>query len=262
MVNAKKTKLKLKRVRVKKSSTKMIKTEVKKQIALKLENKNVQYFSTGTFIYPSVNANWTSSHIPLSPYGSYLSLNQGVGNGTRVGNEIIIKKLIFQGNLYQLPYNATSNPTPFPCHVKFWIMYDKTNPDAVPNPQSDFLQNGNSTTPLFNDLVDLWAPVNAEKYRVLATKEFKIGYAGNTGSGLVAGQAYGANNDYKFNQKFKFDLTKHVVKRVKYNDNNASPTTRGLYLVATVVQANGSQYSNVTIPVEMQYVLNMEYEDA
>jgi len=235
---------------------------IDRRIAVKTENKSVQYWNTGFGIVPSINAGWSASQIPMSPYPSYLTINQSVGAGGRVGNQINIKKLTFSGNIYQLPYNQTSNPTPFPMHVKFWFYYDKTDPNIIPAPATDFLQNGSSSRGMFNDLVDLWAPVNTDKYRVLLTKQFKIGYAQNTGTGSVVAQAYGANNDYKYNQQFKIDLTKYIVKNIKFNDNTAQPSARGLFLLMTVVQANGTPYSNTVIPAQMQYVLNCEYEDA
>lgn len=263
MVNFKK-KTKKRVVKTKKMTYKKVSLNkiIDKRIAVKTENKSVQYWNTGFGVVPSVNAGWASSQIPMTPYPGYLVINQGVGAGGRVGNQILIKKLTFSGNLYQLPYNGTSNPTPFPFHVKFWFYYDKTDPNIIPAPQTDFLQNGSSSRGMFNDLVDLWAPVNTDKYRVLLTKQFKIGYAQNTGTGSVVGQAYGANNDYKYNHHFNIDLTKYIVKNVKFNDNTAQPSARGLFLLTTVVQANGTPYSASVIPCQMQYVLNCEYEDA
>lgn len=240
----------------------LIKSIVKAEHARQIEDKSVQYWSTATAILPSVNTAWNTSQIPLTPYPSYITIQQSVSAGGRVGNQIKIKSLKFAGNIYQLPYNGISNPTPFPMHVKFWFYYDKTDPTIIPDPRTDFLQSGSTSRGMFNDLVDLWAPVNLDKYRVLMTKQFKIGYSQNTGTGSVVGQAYGANNDYKYNQSFNIDLTKHIVKTIKFNDNTAMPSARGLFLLMTVVQANGTPYTAAIIPAQMQFMIDCQYEDA
>jgi len=265
MVNFKKPKNKKKTVKSSKPGMKIkkaITAIVKKEQARNTENKTFQYYDIAKQIYPSVNALFSTSIDPMTPYPAFLQITQGVGEGSRVGNEIKIKRLTVKGNIYQKPYNATTNPTPFPCHVKIWFYYDKQNPCDISYTASDFLQLGSSSRPLFNDLLDLWYPVNEDRYRVLATKSFKLGYASNTGTGSVVAQAYASNNDYKFNHQFSFDLTKHCIKNVKFNDNSSIASTRGIFMMATVVQANGAPYNNAVVPAEMQYVLDVEYEDA
>lgn len=246
----------------KKPTVTTVKKIVKKAIANNVENKTTQYYNTGADIYPSSNASFLGSILPVSPYASYLGITQGTNQQSRVGNRIKIRNCWIQGTIHAKPYNATTNPTPAPLHVIMWVLYDKTAPTSIPGPTTDFLQLGSSTSALQNDLMDQWAPVNTDKYRVLTKRIFKIGYAENTGTGSVVGQAYLANNDFKFSQNFKIYLTKYLVKNVRYNDNNATPTTRGLFLMTTVVQANGTNYNTSVVPAEMQYVMNLDYEDA
>jgi len=266
-------KIPIKKTRVKKAIRKsknrvglstiaLMKEISKKEVSRNLEDKSIQYWNTALNLLPSSNTLWYTTQIPVSPYPAYLALNQSIGAGGRLGNQIKIKNISMQGNIYALPYNATSNPTPFPMHVKFWFYYDKQDPNIIPDPRTDFFQNGSASRGMFNDLVDMWAPVNTDRYRVVMTKQFKLGYSVNTGTGGVTAQAFGANNDYHFNQNFSFDLTKHVIKTVKFNDNTAQPTCRGLFLLMAVVQANGTQYTSVIQPCQMQYVLQMTYEDA
>lgn len=246
----------------KKTTAPAIKSMIKREIARNIENKSLQYYNTGQNIYPSNHNSFLSSIFPISPYASYLAIQQGTNSQSRIGNRIKIKKLTIKGTIHANQYNVTTNPTPCPMHVIFWILIDKTEPVSIPAPTTDFLQLGSTTTSLQNDLMDQWAPVNTDKYRVFAKRLYKIGYSENVGTGGLPNQGYLANNDFKFSQNFSIDVTKYLVKNVKYNDNNATPTTRGLFFMATAVQANGQNYSSVTEPAQMQYVMNFDYEDA
>jgi len=246
----------------KKTTALAIKSMIKRELARNIENKTFQYYNTGQNIYPSNHSSFLASIIPLSPYASYLAIQQSVTQQGRIGNRLKIKKLTFKGTIHANKYDITTNATPAPMHIIFWILLDKTAPTTIPAPTSDFLQLGSSTVSLQNDLMDQWAPVNTDKYRVFAKRLFKIGYSENVGTGGVPNQSYLANNDFKFSQNFSIDVTKYLVKNVNYNDNNATPSTRGLYLMATVVQANGANFSSTTEPAQMQYVLNLDYEDA
>lgn len=146
--------------------------------------------------------------------------------------------------------------------VKFWFFYDKEFPTSVPVPTSDLFQFGNTVVGPSNDLTDMFAPINADKYRVLGTRTFKVGQAINNGSGALPTLSYNANNDFKLNCNFSIDLTKMVPKMYTFRDNNSEPTTRGLYWLATVVSGTGSQYPPTAVPARMSYIHNCVYEDA
>lgn len=148
-----------------------------------------------------------------------------------------------------------------PLQVKFWFFYDKEFPTQVPNPVSDLFQFGGAASPMQNDLVDLWAPINTDKYRVLKSRIFKLGNAefATTGSAPTFGNF--TNNDFKFNHSFSFDLTKYVPKVQVFRDNNSAPTSRGLYFMATCVSSSGSLLAGGVVPCQISYVLNYEFTD-
>ena len=257
-----------KSVSIKKKDTNFTK-KVVSIIHSNIENKTYQYNSD---VVPVVNYNNTSWatyawSIPLSPYTSFLDIPLATGQGGRIGNTIGIRKLTFKGILYPMPYNYSSNTAPRPHEVKFWIVHDKLNPCSGPASGSytTFFQNGSSSATFTSNLLDMIKAVNQDRFVVHATRTFKVGYAQVSGTGPNVDNEYFSNNDFKFNHKFSFDLTKMMVKKVKYNDASQIPTTRGLFLIAEAVRADGSFSAGgqaSEIPCSMQYQLNCVYEDA
>jgi len=249
----------------KKSMVKLIKREISKAT----ENKTFQVFNDNYSLFPSNNGPaFDGNIIPVSPYsGAYLNIGQGLGQGQRVGNKIKLKKLNFSGIVYPQGYNATTNLTPAPCQVKLWFFYDKEEPQSIPTPQAsaDFLQFGSTSLALGNRLFDHMAPVNTDRYRVLCTRTLKVGYAeyGGTGAtGSVPVQGNFTNNDFKLNARFNVNLMPYAIKDVVYRDTANAPTTRGIFMMAQPVYANGTGMADTQIPCKMTYFITCEYEDA
>lgn len=256
-----------KRVFKKKSTRRpsALKKMVKREIARSIENKSVQTYNLGLPIRSVIHGSFGSQVIQVSPCATALAVNQGTGQGARIGNNITIKKLRFKGTIVPQVYSASVNPNPQPVQIKMFLFYDKlAAPNDVINPQSsnDFFQFGSTTTGFHNDLIDMWAPVNTDKYRVLTTRSFKCGIASNNGTGYVAdAQAYN-NNDFKLNCNFSIDLTPYVIKHVKYNDNSSDPSTRSLYCMFVPCYAGGGAIGGSITAAGTQFMLDMEYEDA
>jgi len=108
----------------------------------------------------------------------------------------------------------------------------------------------------------MWSPVNTDRYRVLATKTVKVGFAGYSGSGSQAVYQNFANNDFKYNANFSFDLTKHYPKVVQYNDTATTPLSRGLWAMFVPCNANGSPMVTGSRPCGIQYMQDYTFEDA
>jgi len=246
-----------------------VKKMIKREIARNIENKTFQVFDDNFDIVPSSNAAaFDSQVIPVTPYnGAYLTIAQGLGQGQRIGNRIKVKKLTFDAIIYPKAYNASTNPTPAPCQIKFWFFYDKEEPQSIPTPQAsgDFLQFGSTALPLGNRLFDHMAPVNTDRYRVLTTRTVKVGYAeyGGTGAtGSLPTQGNLSNNDFKLNARIHVDLMPYIVKDVVFRDTATAPTTRGVYMMAQPVLANGAAMAATVIPAEMNFMQSITYEDA
>lgn len=254
---------KMKKTYKKKGTSKTtVKAIVKREIARNIENKTFSIYTSVQPVYPYGSPNFQASINPVTPYASYLSIVQGTSQGTRTGNEIKIKSLMFKFVLTPTIFDATFNFQPRPTDVILWIFYDKTNDNIIPQIGTDFLQLGGSSVPLQNSLIDITAPVNTDRYRVLFRKVYKVGFASYNGSGTLAAFQSFSNNDYKLNIRGSVNLMPYIVKHVKFNDNNATPTTRGLFAVFQAVSAAGGAYSSAYIPVNAAVTVDMQYEDA
>jgi len=256
---------KAKRRSVGKVTTSTMKTMINRAISRTIENKTAQTYNFQKVLYTSTDVSFPDNIIELGPCANML-ISQGVGQGSRVGNTITTKKLTFKGTIVPYRWDSVYNNDPRPVQLKMWIFYDKSNPTAVPAPGNDFYQDGSSSRGFSNDLTDLWSPINKDRYRVLATKSFKLGFSQYQGTaGSATNQSYWqqySNNDFKLNCNFSFDLTKHYPKIVKFNDNNTDPMTRGLFCLFYYVGADGLGLPAGTRALTVQYMQDYSYEDA
>lgn len=244
---------------------KAIRKVVRREMRRVAETKTFEMVNLGKNIYPSNHVSFPDNVIPLGPNSSTMVIAQGVGQGDRIGNKLTIKKLSFKGTIVPLPQDATLNPNPRPLQVRMDIVYDREDPNDAFVPGSLYFQLGNSSSAHRNDLVDMWAPVNTDRYRVLHTRIWKLGYGAYTGTATSATnqatqQAY-ANNDFPFNVNFNIDVTKYLIKTVKYNDTSVYPLTRGCYAFFYACYADGNALASTTVPCAMQFVQNLQFTD-
>lgn len=241
-----------------------IKKMIRREIARNVENKTVQIFNFDRTLGDVTEPNFDSSNVfALGPDPASILINQGTGQGGRIGNRIRTKKLTLKGVFTPAFYHATYNTQPTPQQIKVFIFYDKTDPNALPQPATaaDFFQNGNSARSFAGDVTDMVMPVNADRYRVLTSRTYKLGYSTFTGTGSAQPAGNFSNNDFKMNCNFSIDVTKYYPKDVRFPDNSALPTTRGLYCMVICSPANGLGAA-AQRPVTMQYVQDYRFEDA
>lgn len=242
-----------------------LKRVIKQVIHKTAETKCIQRYNLGQGILPSNAANFVSNIIELGP-GSTMLIGQGTGQGQRVGNKIQTVSHTFKGTICPAPWNATTHPDPRPMHIKMWVFYDKTDPIAAPNPIiNGFYQNGDSVVGFANDLLDHVRPINTDRYCILATRMFKVGFSQYAGAATTtanqdAFQAY-SNNDYKLSCNFSINLTKHQIKQIRFNDTNNEPTTRRMFCMWQPVDATGGTVSASSIPAVVQYAEDFRYKD-
>lgn len=245
-----------------------LKKMIRREISRQVENKTIQQTVISRIFVPANGATFETATgsvgnmLNLGPTSTFLAIAQGTGQGQRVGNCIRTKRLTIKGTFVPYGYEATYNPTPEPMQIKMWVFYDKTTPTTQPTPYLDFFQSGNTTTGFQNDLVDLWMPVNTDKYRVLTTRTFKLGYGNYNGTGYQNAYQTFANNDFKMNASFSIDLTKYYPKNVRFNDSAGTPTTRGLYCIFAPCRASGGAWNGLERLGQLQYSQSYVYEDA
>lgn len=247
-----------KRAYKKKPAKKAFKKMIRKAITSFAEKKTIGFFQNGTSLISTANGSWDATNVrAIGPPSMVVS--QGTGQGERIGNRIKVTKMLFKGVLVPLAYDVSSNPLPQPQQIRMVFFYEKSTPTSTPAPRGNFLQLGSTTVALQNDLIDMQAQFNTDRYRILGTRNFKLGFAKYDGTGAdPANQGYG-NNDYKLNCNFSVDITKMIPKNAVYDD--ASCQTRNLWVAFILARADGLANLSAYVPVGLQYTLDMFYTD-
>lgn len=238
-------------------------SEVRNLISRKIEDK-VRIWSISRQLSSTSNAPDANNVMALSPYSAQLQIDQGVGQGARVGNRIKIKKSILRIMLTPQQYSASANPAPRPQIVRMVLFYDRLNTTVTPTPfaNADFFDNNNSVGGFAGNTTDLVRMFNTDRYRILKVKTFKLGFANYAGTSANADAQTFANNDYKLNIVKRYDITKHLVKNVLYIDNNSNPSSRGLWLMFYTMPANTSTFGSTDFPLLLSGQVETHYEDA
>lgn len=212
-------------------------------------------------------ANFDANNVIAVTRNLSVGIVQGTEAGNRIGNKITVTKLTFKGTLVPTLYNVTTNPAPCPTQVRMVAFYDKlfpTGAGAAPTPQTNqnLLDLGDNDVGLQNDLVDQWGEFNNERYAILKQQTFKLGYAVFTptnGGDPAAGNF--ANNDFKYNCNFNWDLTKHIPKIMQFDNDGAAHTSRGIWIMFIVSKANGGQWASTDVPVAAQFTQTLHFTD-
>lgn len=240
------------------------KRTVRREVLRTAETKSAQEYVYGTSLRATTYSSFDSTNIvALGPRSTSLPINQGVGQGSRVGNSIHTKSLTIRGAVIPQPYNATTNPTPRPLICTVYFFYDKTSPLAAPTPlaNADLFQNGNGAATFDTDMLDGVAPINTDRYHIFKRRSFKVGWADYAGTGGQPTQQNYANNDFKMTCRFKFNLTKYLPKRIRFNDATSQPTTRPIWMMWLVNSADGNVLTSSTVPAFVQYIQDYRYTD-
>lgn len=238
-----------------------VKKIVQETLARTVETKNLQFAPGGIHLLNVANSGWPSNNVlRLTPGSGGPNLLQGTSQGQRIGNQITVKKLMFNFCLNALPYNASQNPVPAAQLVRMVLFYERDFPNDVPNPTTNFFQLGTSSSPIQGNNADMIAPVNTDLYVYLAEKTFKVGFESypdpTTGVPMT-----GTNNDFPLTVLCKWDVTKYVPKKMLFSDNSSEPTSRGLFVCIMLAQANGTLGQASVQPINMKYWTDLRYTD-
>ena len=239
----------------------------KNVISRNTENKIASYsFPSNQNLYVYGNMSWANNNVfPISPYTTFLDIVQGTSQQARIGNSLTIKKATLKLLFNLLPYDLTNNATPGPLIIQMVTFYDKTQTTTEPTALPNFFQNGSSSTAP-NTLglpQDILRSINKDRYKVFRRHTFKLGNSNFAGTGTSAIRQQYANNDYQLTHMLSMDYTKYLVKKVKYDDSVASPTTRGLFCAILVMSGDSTNLSTGnTIAAKFTGFMQIEYEDA
>lgn len=231
--------------------------------ALSVETKEIRY--NGSFAISAYNtSSWAAGALQLlmPVAGSTATLAQGTGQANRIGNKVATKSLIFSGILTPKGYDATLNPYPQPRDVMMVIFSSKSAPTDLLVSLPNFLQSGNSAVAPTGTQFDTIVPINTDKYTVFYKRIFKIGTAEFAGTGINAINQRYANNDYKYNQRFRINCTRYINKVLRFDDTNNIPNNRFLWVAFLVMNSDGiGMLASETQPIQASWNWNYRFTD-
>lgn len=230
------------------------KAYVKNMISRNLEKKELTTTAVNVAIQSAAGAT-----VPTY-FNMFPNIAQGDTQGTRDGNEIIVKKAVIRGRVNMLPQNSITNSNVSPSLVKLWLCRrNRRNFDGgvpVIGDFNQFFNAGSSANGFQGNPLDMFAPVNKDYWSVLSTRSFQLG-----GSQAIFTSSNIASGATQVSIPFTFYFDKYLGK-LMYNDATTNnPTNKELYLVFQAVYADGTS-SALQSMIETHYVINYEYTDA
>jgi hypothetical protein len=211
-----------------------------------------------------------SSLLAMSPYFTNLNwtTQQGITQGTRIGNKLTVKNAVLRGSLNMRDYSSLTNSKTMDQLVTLVVFKCKsylagTNPTYA-NTFSRMFQLGASSAGLTNTPVDHIRNFNSDIITVKAVRKFKLGYSGffTTNNNVVNTQYSANNNDFKYQAFFRIPLTK-FYKKTQIWDDNASPVDArndNLFFMVYCCPADGSAFTST--PISLTWDWEGSYEDA
>lgn len=210
-------------------------------------------------VYNSLGLAQLPVQFPILP-----DMNQGTGEGERIGDRIKVRQSHIVVNVWARAYNSITNPGLKEQFVKLWIVKAKQlTQGATTIPNADiarWFQLGSTATGFSNDLTDISRDVNTNLFTVKYQKVCKIGFAGASAGGAAPPLSTTApNNDFKLHHQFKINVGKYMKKMLTFQDNTTPVTNDNLYVVMQTVAYDNTNLINA--PVEYVWEQHTSFED-
>lgn len=194
------------------------------------------------------NANNTTCSPAVDLTLALESIGQGANDGSRVGNQIMIKRYDMTMNFYMFPAYI-SGATFRPGFVHIWIGYLKSDKYGTPN-ATDLLklkQDGGNSVGVDQTVLSTLRKDNLDYFTIVAKRKFKLGGSGSPYP----------NNDFPIQKSIKF---KNLLKgKVIYNDAS-SINNKSLFMWCHFVTVDSVPLT-VSIPVLCDYFIECDYID-
>jgi len=241
---------------------KAVKQYVQRAIAIKAENKIINFSSNSTMC-SYLNDN-TLRSTALTPSAGAFTISQGTAQNARIGNSITVKKLMFNYTLYPLGYDVSTNTTPKPGLVQMILARVKEAPFEIPNSTNVgvLFQAGNTASPPTGSITDANKMFNKDYWQILKSWTHKIGYAGNDGTGGQVARQYHQNNDFSMLIQRKMNIAKYTNKTFKFQDNTSYTKSPGIFLLTQWLNADGTIAGSGQLMANLEYYVHLEYEDS
>lgn len=196
------------------------------------------------------------------------ALTQGTGTSNRIGAKITLRKMMY--NFCLSPNINLEQANAY--IVKMWIITDRFSPntssvsnivDACKTASTgigNILEDGNSSVGFQRDLQDIFSPINAERFKVYKSKEFKLATASAENNNSVVFN-YG-NNDFKLFRRGRINLLRYLPKTFKYIDGNTNTQmSRKVFILWQVVSATGQSLSESDNLINVNDGYDIQFED-
>lgn len=246
------------------------------------ETKTVQFDLVQQSIFPVTSVDFDVSVTVISPSNEVKGVNQlllieqGTGQGNRVGNKISTVSASIKGVIRpQLNFDNTINYNPCPMYVVIWVVsLAKHLTDSTATLEgvcsNSFFQDGSVSSGFQGTLVDLTRTVNRQHVTVHAKRVHKLGYAEyasafaqNASNGMA--QRF-MNNDFPLSKLFSIKL--RFQRNVIFNDNTANPSNmRRWYFFMVPYRVDGSAWTtsagqlNGPVPLICDYAVDYKFKD-
>lgn len=250
------------KIRKSKSVSIAVKKYVKKALGNAIENKSVAV--SGSNEFGSIAEQSDMNVYPMMPYTGYITIPQGVTQGTRTGNQVKVRRVTLNYALHPLQYNATTNPTPQPIEVLMYLGNIKRAKGDIPAPPdfSNLFQLGGTSTAPTGTIIDTCFEINKDFWDIKKAWSHKLGYANYDGTGTSGNFQRYANNDFKLSVVRRLDITKLCPANLKFDDSNTTVQGNNLFLFYQAVSANGNSLSATQQVAKINYFITITYEDA
>lgn len=269
-----KTRQSAKRRPLRKVTPKTVARFARREITRMVETQDADNRSSDVLVGTISSTQWNSGAqcfclTPNSGANQGVQISQGITEGARKGNQIRTVRASISISGVAQGYNATTNPTPKPFFLKWWIVsarqgvpfQDLVDVIAI---QTDFFDSGSGTTSTNATTLDLLRPINNEKYVVHKQGTHKMFFSSYTGSGGTGTGDLGqqANNDFKMSILKKINATKYMPKLIRYVDNVVqAPTSKPVWWVCSCYYADGTVMPSLHAPIRLRVLQDFKFKD-
>lgn len=246
------------------------------------ETKTTQFDLVQQNIYPITSVDFDVSVTVISPSNELKGVNQlllieqGTGQGNRVGNKISTVSASIKGVIRpQLNFETTINYNPCPMYVVIWVVsLAKHLTDSTATLEgvcsNSFFQDGSVSSGFQGTLIDLTRTVNRQHVTVHAKRVHKLGYA-EYPSSFAAGSPNNIaqrfmNNDFPLSKMFSIKL--RFQRNVIFNDNTANPSNmRRWYFFMVPYRIDGGAWTtnvgnlNGPVPLICDFAVDYKFKD-
>lgn len=235
---------------------------IKRALDARIEKKQIVVEQSRSF--GTILANTDMNMFPMLPYTGMFTIPIGSTDGTRVGNQIRVRKVTLRYVLRSMPYQVNVNDNPQPVYVQFFLGNVKSAPGALPTALelSTFFQSGSSSFAPTGDLSDLVSVVNNDYWNVKKAWVDKLGTSAFTGPGNLQNYGFFYNNDFQMSVLRSMDITRLCPKVITFNDASATQQGPNLFLFYQAIATTGGSLPATQRPAGIDYWIDFEYEDA